>query len=171
MSVDVSRSIVLFRHAKADWPEVPDHERPLAERGRREAPAAGEWLAAHAPLPQLTLCSTATRTRESWKLAVHHLPQRPRTVYEERLYDAPPGQIIEVLNEVSEDVTDVLVVGHNPGMQSLAALLAGEADSAVRARLERGFPTAAVAVLSYRGPWKSLEAGSAELTQFWAPNE
>ncbi|WP_016907270.1 SixA phosphatase family protein [Streptomyces xiaopingdaonensis] len=171
MSVDVSRSIVLFRHAKADWPEVPDHERPLAERGRREAPETGEWLAEHGPLPELTLCSTATRTRETWKLAVHQFPRRPRTVYEERLYEAPPGQIIEVLNETPEDVENVLVVGHNPGMQSVAGLLAGGADQEARARLERGFPTSAIAVLRFTGSWKSLEAGSAELTDFWSPQE
>ncbi|WP_019545511.1 SixA phosphatase family protein [Streptomyces sulphureus] len=171
MSVDVSRSIVLFRHAKADWPEVPDHERPLAERGRREAPETGEWLAEHGPLPELTLCSTATRARETWKLAVHQFPRRPRTVYEERLYEAPPGQIIEVLNEAPEDMENVLVVGHNPGMQSVAGLLAGSADQEARARLERGFPTSAVAVLRFTGSWKSLEAGSAELTDFWSPQE
>ncbi|MDJ1137729.1 SixA phosphatase family protein [Streptomyces iconiensis] len=171
MSVDVPRSIVLLRHAKADWPQVADHDRPLAERGRQDAPAAGEWLAEHGISPQLTLCSTATRTRETWKLAVHQLPHRPKTVYEDRLYEAAPGQIIEVINETPDDVRDLLVIGHNPGMQSLADVLAGTGDSEARARMSRGFPTAALAVLRFSGPWKSVEPGTAELTHFWAPHE
>ncbi|MEU5837440.1 histidine phosphatase family protein [Streptomyces diacarni] len=171
MSVDVPRKIVLLRHAKADWPQVADHERPLAERGRLDAPAAGEWLAGQGITPQLTLCSTATRTRETWKLVVSHLSQRPKTVYEERLYDAPPGAIIEVANEVADEVRDVLIVGHNPGMQSVADVLAGSADHDAQERMARGFPTAAVAVLRFTGSWKSLEAGGAELTHFWSPHE
>lgn len=171
MSVDVPRNIVLLRHAKADWPEVADHERPLAERGRLEAPAAGEWLAGQGITPQLTLCSTATRTRETWKLVVAHLAQRPKTVYEDRLYEAPPGQIIEVVNEVPDEVRDLLIVGHNPGMQSVADVLAGAAADDARQRMARGFPTAAVAVLRYTGSWKSLEPGRAELTGFWSPHE
>ncbi|GAA2631153.1 histidine phosphatase family protein [Streptomyces axinellae] len=171
MSVDVPRNIVLLRHAKADWPQVADHERPLAERGRQDAPAAGEWLAGHGFNPQLTLCSTATRTRETWKLAVHQLPHRPKTVYEDRLYDAPPGQIIEVINETSDEVTDLLVIGHNPGIQSVAELLTGTAEDEARERLSRGFPTAAVAVLRHTGSWKSVESGGAHLTEFWAPHE
>lgn len=171
MSVDVPRSIVLLRHAKADWPQVPDHERPLADRGRQDAPAAGEWLAEHGINPDLTLCSTATRTRETWKLAVHQLPQRPRTVYEDRLYEAAPGQIIEVINEAPDEARSLLVIGHNPGIQSVADLLAGTGDEQARERMSRGFPTAALAVLRFSGPWKSVEAGSAELTEFWAPHE
>ncbi|NSC20926.1 histidine phosphatase family protein [Streptomyces albus subsp. chlorinus] len=171
MSVDVPRNIVLLRHAKADWPQVADHERPLAERGRLDAPAAGEWLAGQGITPQLTLCSTATRTRETWKLVVQHLAQRPRTVYEERLYEAPPGQIIEVVNEVADEVRDLLVIGHNPGMQAVAEVLAGSAADDTLERLGRGFPTAGVAILRHTGSWKALEPGSAELVRFWSPHE
>ncbi|MEE1930641.1 histidine phosphatase family protein [Streptomyces sp. TRM 70351] len=171
MSVDQPRRMVLLRHAKADWPEVADHERPLAERGRKDAPAAGDWLAAQGISPDLTLCSTATRARETWKLAVPQLPRRPRTVYEERLYDASPGELIAVVNEVPDDVRELLLVAHNPGMQGLAEVLAGSADEEVGRRMaERGFPTSAMAVLTVPGPWKSVEPGAARLTDFWAPH-
>ncbi|MGO4754098.1 histidine phosphatase family protein, partial [Streptomyces sp. 2MCAF27] len=115
MSVDVPRRIVLLRHAKADWPQVSDHERPLAERGRQDAPLAGHWLVEAGIAPELTLCSTAVRTRETWKLVVHELPQRPKTVYEERLYEASLGELLALLNETPDDVSELLVVGHNPG--------------------------------------------------------
>ncbi|SCK30789.1 phosphohistidine phosphatase [Streptomyces sp. WMMB 714] len=172
MSVDVPRSIVLVRHAKADWPEVADHERPLADRGRKDAAAVGEWLATHGVAPGLTLCSTAVRTRETWKLTAPHLPHRPRTVYEERLYDASPGEIIAVINDVPEDVENLLVVAHNPGVQGVAEVLTGSSEGDSLERMQRnGFPTSAVAVLRFDGTWKSVEPGSATLTGYWAPHE
>ncbi|AXK34235.1 histidine phosphatase family protein [Streptomyces armeniacus] len=172
MSVDVPRSIVLLRHAKADWPDVADHDRPLADRGRKDAPAVGEWLAAHGITPQLTLCSTAARTRETWKLLVPKLPERPRTVYEERLYEASTGEIITVLNEVPNDVRDVLVVAHNPGVQSVADTLSGSAEGDALERMSRGgFPTSALAVIRFVGPWKSVEPGAGTLAAYRAPHE
>jgi phosphohistidine phosphatase len=170
MSVAEPRRIVLFRHAKADWPQVNDHERPLAERGRQDAALAGRKLADTGIPFDLTLCSTATRTRETWKHAVQEFPRRPKTVYEERIYEASPGELIAVLNETPDDVRNLILVGHNPGVQGLTEVLAGSADGDARERMSRrGFPTAAFAVLSYDGPWKGLEPGTGRLTDYWAP--
>ncbi|MER7760033.1 histidine phosphatase family protein [Streptomyces sp. NPDC097619] len=171
MSADTSRRIVLLRHAKADWPQVSDHERPLADRGRQDAPAAGRKLAETGITFDLALCSTAARTRETWKLAVQELPHRPRTSYEERLYEAAPGEIIALLNETPDEVRDLLVIGHNPGMQALADILSGSADGDADGRLARsGFPTAALAVIGFTGTWKSLEPGVGSLTDYWSPH-
>jgi phosphohistidine phosphatase len=172
MSSAEPRRIVLFRHAKADWPQVPDHERPLADRGRMDAAVAGRKLADTGIPFDLALCSTATRTRETWKLAVQELPHRPKTVYEERLYDASPGELIAVLDETPDDVQNVVLIGHNPGIQGLAEVLADAAEDDARERLNRrGFPAAAFAVLSFDGSWKSLEPGTTTLLDYWAPSE
>ncbi|MGW6395463.1 SixA phosphatase family protein [Streptomyces sp. NPDC055103] len=172
MSVDTPRRIVLLRHAKADWSDDSDHERPLAERGRADAPVAGRKLAATGIGFDLALCSTAVRTRETWKLAVHELPERPRTVYEDRLYDASLGELIALLNETSEDVDDLLVIGHNPGMHALADALAGGSEGDTLPRMNRsGFPTSAFAVLAFNGSWKSVEHGVARLVDFWTPHD
>ena len=172
MSVAEPRRIVLFRHAKADWPQVSDHERPLADRGRMDAAVAGRRLADTGIPFDLALCSTAVRTRETWKLAVHELPHRPKTVYEERLYEASPGELIAVLNETPDDAQDVVLIGHNPSIQGLTDVLAGQGEGDARARMtERGFPTAAFAVLSFEGSWKSLEPGVTTLVDYWAPTE
>ncbi|MFE4859706.1 SixA phosphatase family protein [Streptomyces sp. NPDC056670] len=171
MSVDTPHRIVLLRHAKADWPEVSDHDRPLAERGRADAPVAGRRLAAAGIVPDLALCSSAVRTRETWKLAVHELPQRPRTVYEERMYEASLGELIALVNETPEDVADLLLIGHNPGMHAMADALAGGAEGDALSRMNRsGFPTSSIAVLSFNGSWKSVEHGVATLVDFWAPH-
>ncbi|MFH8470186.1 SixA phosphatase family protein [Streptomyces sp. NPDC017991] len=171
MSVAEPRRIVLFRHAKADWPEVPDHERPLAERGRKDAAVAGRKLADTGIPFDLALCSTATRTRETWKLAVQELPHRPKTVYEERLYEASPGELIAVLNETPDDAQNALLIGHNPGVQGLADILAGRSGADAQDGVSREFHPAAFAVLSFTGPWKSLEPGAATLLDYWDPSE
>ncbi|MFB7918306.1 histidine phosphatase family protein [Streptomyces sp. NPDC056061] len=172
MSVDTPRRIVLLRHAKAEWSQDSDHERPLAERGRRDAPVAGRKLVDSGIVPDLTLCSTAVRTRETWKLAVHEMPQRPRTVYEERLYEASLGELIALIDETPDDVRDLLVVGHNPGMHALADALAGSAEGDTLARMNRGgFPTASFAVVEFSGSWKSAEHGVGKLVEYWTPND
>ncbi|MEW2050341.1 histidine phosphatase family protein [Streptomyces sp. NPDC005476] len=172
MSVAEPRRIVLFRHAKADWPQVTDHERPLAERGRKDAAVAGRRLADTGIPIDLALCSTSTRTRETWKLAVQEFPQRPKTVYEERIYEASPGELIALLNETPDDVRDVVLIGHNPGIQGLADILSGQAEGDAGERMQRrGFPAAAFAVLTHDGSWKSLEPGVATLHDYWAPEE
>ncbi|MFD0154961.1 SixA phosphatase family protein [Streptomyces sp. NPDC055721] len=172
MSVDTPRRIVLLRHAKADWSDESDHERPLAERGRKDAPVAGRRLAGTGIGFDLALCSTAARTRETWKLTVHELSERPRTVYEDRLYEASLGELIALLNEVSDEVSDLLVIGHNPGMHALADALAGESDGDLLPRMNRsGFPTSAYAVLAFNGSWKSVEHGVGRLVDFWTPHD
>jgi phosphohistidine phosphatase len=172
MSVAEPRRIVLFRHAKADWPQVTDHERPLAERGRQDAAVAGRKLTDTGIPIDLALCSTATRTRETWKLAVQEFPQRPKTVYEERIYEASPGELIALLNETSDDVRNLLLVGHNPGIHGLADILSGTAEGDARERMNRrGFPAAAFAVVSFDGSWKSLEPGVGTLLDYWTPSE
>ncbi|MEQ6027132.1 histidine phosphatase family protein [Streptomyces salinarius] len=172
MSVAEPRRIVLFRHAKADWPQVSDHERPLADRGRMDAAEAGRRLADTGVTFDQALCSTAVRTRETWKLAVQEFPHRPKTVYEERIYEASPGELIAVLNETPDDLSNVLVIGHNPGMEALTEILAGSAEAEVRERINRrGFPTAAFAVLTFTGSWKDVEPGTATLVDYWAPTD
>ncbi len=131
---------------------------------------AGRKLADTGISFDLAICSTAVRTRETWKLAVHELPHRPKTVYEERIYEASPGELIAVLNETPDDTHDLVLIGHNPGVQGLVEILAGQFEDDARARMnDRGFPTSAYAVLSYTGSWKALEPGTATLVDYWAP--
>lgn len=137
-----------------------------------DAPVAGRRLAETGIPFGLALCSTAVRTRETWKLAVHELPERPRTVYEDRLYEASLGELIALLNETPDDVADLLVIGHNPGMHALSDALSGSAEGDAHNRMTRsGFPTAAFAVVSFTGSWKSLEHGVGTLLDYWAPHD
>lgn len=135
-----------------------------------DAAVAGRKLADTGIAFDLALCSTSVRTRETWKLAVQELPHRPKTVYEERVYDASPGELIAVLNEVPDDAHDVILIGHNPGVHGVTEILIGSAEGDARERMNRrGFPTAAFAVVTFEGSWKSLEPGVATLVDYWAP--
>ncbi|MFT4198976.1 MAG: histidine phosphatase family protein, partial [Pseudoxanthomonas sp.] len=136
---------------------------PLTEHGRGEAAAAGRWLAAHGPAPALVLCSPALRARQTLAAVLaafgRELPQR----VDARIYEATPGTLVTVADEHAQGAGRVLLVGHNPGLERLLALL-GSGQSGDY----RGMPTAAVAVLALPAA-AALEPGAATLTDFWWP--
>jgi phosphohistidine phosphatase len=162
------RTLVLLRHAKSAYPDqVPDHDRPLAPRGRREAGLAGEWLRANLAPIDAVLCSTATRARETLAHTAINAPVR----YADRLYDAVPGSVIDEISRVGDDVGVLLVVAHEPTITRLALGLAasGRANTAIAERISTKFPTSAMAVLRVPHSWKELRPGSAELVDFHVP--
>ncbi|MFJ7272650.1 SixA phosphatase family protein [Streptomyces sp. NPDC099050] len=174
MSAESAGRLVLLRHAKSAWPPgVADHERPLGPRGLRDAPAAGRWLRDAGSVPELVICSTARRARETWALAAGQLDAAVPVRFDERVYAAEPDELLEVVAEVAEEVGRLLLVGHNPGLEDLALSLAREAvdvaEAAVIERLSEKFPTSAIAVLACPGPWPELAPGSARLTDFAVP--
>ncbi|WP_367324756.1 histidine phosphatase family protein [Streptomyces sp. HUAS ZL42] len=165
------RRLVVLRHAKSAWPDgVPDHERPLAPRGRRDAPAAGRALAEADCLPDLALCSTAVRARETWELVSAEWGTPPPVRHDVRLYGAGVPQLLRVVHETPAEVETLLLVGHNPGLEDLVLELAGDAldDALDEVRLK--FPTSAIAVLAWHGhTWRALAPGRALLTSMAVP--
>jgi phosphohistidine phosphatase len=160
------RHLVVLRHAKSAWPEgVPDHRRPLAPRGRRDAPAAGRALAEADVLPDLALCSTAVRARQTWDLASAQWSTPPPVHHDARLYGADASELLEVVHEVPAEVETLVLIGHNPGLEELVLALAGDGLDDTLERVRVKFPTAAVAVLAWRGTgWEALAPGTALLT-------
>jgi len=174
MSQNADRALVLLRHAKSAWPDVPDHERPLARRGQRDAPLMGRWLRAAGYVPDLVLCSAARRARETWELAQAELGAAPQVRFSDAVYEAAPADLIGLARETDSSVRVLLIVGHNPAMEELALDLAGgEGAAAPEAfgRMRAKFPTAAVAVLDVTGGWAGLSRGNARLARFVTPRE
>jgi phosphohistidine phosphatase len=186
---DTTRRLMLLRHAKSDWPDVADHARPLAKRGRHDAPAVGRWLRAHGYLPDVVVCSTARRTRQTWELVAPELGASPLVTFEPRAYEASALTLLYLAQELPSRYRAALLIGHNPATSDLANSLAerpaagaaegggsGKAESE-GAEAEGGaappavirFPTAAVAVLEFTGDWPSLTPGQARLVDFTAP--
>ncbi|OAN34954.1 SixA phosphatase family protein [Mycolicibacterium iranicum] len=166
---DRYRTLLLLRHAKSDYPDgVPDHDRPLAPRGIREAALAGEWIKATVDGVNAVLCSTATRTRQTLERTGITAPVE----FVDRIYDATPGIVIEEINGVQsrfgDEVSTLLVVGHEPVMSSLALGLADEESSNAPAaqQLSAKFPTSSIAVLRSAAPWDRWALRGAELVDF-----
>ncbi|MGL6289911.1 MAG: SixA phosphatase family protein [Silanimonas sp.] len=157
------RDLILLRHAHAEpaQPGQADADRPLSMRGHAEAEAAAQWLKSHGIKPTRVLCSPAKRTRETLERVLEALGYA-EVRYEPRIYDAAPGTLMAVLDEHA-DIDRVLMVGHNPGFEQVAALLhSGISGDA------RGMPTAGIAVFTLP-PGAALEPGIGTLTQFWWP--
>ncbi len=169
MTTPTPRRLIAMRHAKSAWPDVDDIDRPLAGRGRRDAPAAGLWLREAGCLPDRVICSPARRTRETWELVAEGLDAEPPVSYDERLYDASVAALLGVVREVPAAVRTLLLIGHNPGMQELTLSLAGEAAGDALHRAQEKFPTSAIAVLTLAGPWSALTPGSASLADLVIP--
>jgi phosphohistidine phosphatase len=171
MAGSPKRRLILLRHAKSAWPDVPDHDRPLAGRGRRAAPAAGRWLRESGYVPDLVLCSTALRARETWQLAEEELGAHPRTRFEQRVYGASAAELQELAHETPSGVRTLMIVGHEPTMSDLTLQLAGDDRGAALDRVSDKFPTAAIAILAFTGSWPELRPGKARLAEFAVPGD
>jgi phosphohistidine phosphatase len=163
--------LLLWRHAKSSWnnAHLADHDRPLAPRGRRAADVMADHLAAVDPPPALVLCSTALRATATLEPLQDRLPAGTDVRIEGDLYGATAAEIVARLRRVGEAVEAVLVVGHNPGLEDLARGLAAGGDPALVARLRAKFPTAALATVSFSGPWTELGSSPAQLDGYVVP--
>jgi phosphohistidine phosphatase len=149
------RSLILLRHAKSDWSGVEvDLLRPLAARGRRQAPEAGRWLAANVGRVDLAVVSPASRARETWQLASAELAERPATRFDTSIYAACGAVLLDVVQGLPDQAKTLIVVGHNPGIEDLASTLAGRRVA---------MPTSGLAVISVSGAWSTTGPASATL--------
>lgn len=151
-------TLILLRHSKSDWSgHEADIDRPLAKRGRRQAPEAGRWLATHVDRIDLAVVSTAKRARTTWDLISAELGERPETRHDDDAYAASVGELLDLARSLDEELGTVVLVGHNPGLEELAETLIGD-----RIPLS----TSALAVIQLDGPWAS--AGRAPGLLRWA---
>lgn len=160
-----ARKLIVMRHAKAgELPGGPDVERALRPRGCRNATAAGAWLAAAGLVPDLVLCSTARRAKQTWQYVSAELGSQPEVVSDPRLYEADATDLLDLFGQVRPEVACLMYVGHNPAAAEVTEILTGMAVE---------FPTAATAVLGVPAPWADLPggagAGTCELITSWIP--
>lgn len=164
--------LMLLRHAKAEKaePGMPDRDRPLSPRGRKDAERIGTYLAHHGLIPQFALVSPALRTRETWENLVAALPSPPPLEFDEHLYNAGTQAIVAAMKEAPAAADTLLVVGHNPGLHEAARLLIAAGDIEPRERLNEGLPTAGLAVIDFAGnDWRGLHPQSGRLERYVSP--
>jgi len=160
----------LLRHAKSSTKEgVEDYERPLSRRGRKTARRVGRNLSAKLGTVDLVLCSSARRTRETLDFVLDEFSPRPRTSIEDELYLASREKLAARLGRLDPRDGNVLLIGHNPGLQELAIALADENSPAFGALASGKFPTAAY--VSFRVPpdWSVLGSSRHELIGYVTP--
>lgn len=164
------KRLLLLRHAKSGYPAgVADHDRPLDERGERDAPRMGTYLAAEGLLPDLALVSSAARTQATFAHLAPSLGALERRT-EAGLYEAPPERILDLVRAADDPVRTLLVVAHNPGLEDLARRLVGFGDRYAFARLQQKFSTAGLAVIDFDvESWRDVAAGQGRLDRFVTP--
>ena len=165
----MTRQLVVIRHAKAGT-APHDIERPLTDRGRRDATAVGNWLQEHEVQPDRVVVSPAARARETWQRATDRLDDVADPEIDGRIYDNELELLLEIVRETPDDVETLVLVGHNPTFGALAGELDnGRGDEAARFELRSGFPTSAVAVFQLDVPWSAIDLGAGTLIACVAP--
>jgi len=169
-------TLLLLRHAKSSWDNwgSSDFDRPLAKRGIKAAPRMGAEIATLGLRPDLILCSSAARTRQTLSLVLPELGEpAPDVVYDEAIYMAEPETLLATIRNIAYRARPprrAMIVGHNPGMENLADMLTGAGDAAGRALMADKFPTCALAVLEFdTDDWRSVAAGNGTLEHFLTP--
>ena len=166
------RRLLMLRHSKADrsQPGEPDRDRPLIERGRKDAARVGAYMAVHGLLPDRVLISPAHRTQETWKYLASALRPAPGAATAERLYNATPHAILAVIKDAPASAHTLLVIGHNPGLQELATLLIASGDIEARERLGEKLPTSGLVIVDFPvDAWSELHPHSGRLERFVSP--
>jgi phosphohistidine phosphatase len=163
------KTLHLIRHAKSSAKEVEDYERPLSRRGRDAARLLGKHLPVVVGTPDLVLCSSALRTRQTLDLILAEFSPRPSNAIEDELYLASRERLIRRLRRLEERDAHVIVIGHNPGLHDLAVALAVENSPNFRALASGKFPTAACASFRVVAEWSALGESRHELTGYFTP--
>jgi phosphohistidine phosphatase len=160
------KTLLLLRHAKSSWgePGLSDHERPLNERGKQDAPRIGQLLKQLGLTPDHIVCSSAKRARKTAKAVAQSSGYEGEVEQTNALYLAAAAQYVELLRQLPEERSTVLVVGHNPGLEDVLTALTG-----ARERLT----TAALAQVTFPiEHWRDLpSAPSGQLVNLWRPKE
>jgi phosphohistidine phosphatase len=164
------KRLYLLRHAKSSWKsqEDGDHERPLAPRGVAATERLTRYLHAQGTTPNVVLCSSARRARETLEGIANGLSGEPTVTIDSELYGASAEQLLDRIRQLPDDVESAMVIGHNPGLHELAILLAGERAGS---RLE-AFPAGTMVTLDVStDTWADLREAGCVLEDYVAPRE
>ena len=163
--------LFLLRHAKASWapPGMRDFDRALEPAGVADAEAVGEAMRAHAFVPDLTLCSTAARARQTLEGVAAHA-DTGRVLFLDALYSEDATGYLAIVRRHGS-AGSLLIIGHNPMMEDLAAAVSGEGEDEARAILDYGFPTSGLAVIGFPGGLAAAAPGAGRLEAFLTPSK
>ncbi|MEW6736951.1 MAG: histidine phosphatase family protein [Acidobacteriota bacterium] len=159
------KTLLLLRHAKSSWDDSSqrDFDRPLSERGQRDAPRMGKQLSLSGPIPDLILCSPAVRAQQTLTAFIQAAHCKVNIKFDERIYGAQSAQLIKIVRELPDTCATVLMVGHNPGFEELAARLTA---------IPEHMPTAALVCIELPFTnWDEVEDGQGRRVWFLTPKQ
>ena len=163
------RRLQLLRHAKSDWSATygSDLTRPLSARGRRAARAMARWMRDNQVTQDVVYTSPSTRTRQTLELMAKEIRFKAIEIVDE-LYHADLDTFLEVLSQIPKEHSQVMLVGHNPGIEDLLLYLSDADPETTSGKL---FPTAAFAEIRLPAQWDALSAGAGHLHILIRPGE
>lgn len=167
------KTLTLLRHAKSDWndPAQRDFDRGLNARGKRAAAVIGAYLRSSGMVFDSVVASPAVRVVETLEQVEQAYGETLAPVWDRRIYLASAVTLLDLVHELPVDVSRVLLVGHNPGLEDLALWLVPESADPPRVALEAKYPTATVAEMTFEGGWPDLVPGAARLARFVRPRD
>ena len=164
------KRLYLLRHSKAGHTSkklLGDHERALTEKGKMLCSAVGDCLSRIELLPELILCSSATRAQQTAQYVLESLNTDIQVEIEPKLYLAEPNEILNCIHRIDESVSSVMVVGHNPGMHHFSIWLAGKGDKKKVRTMRSNFPPPSLATFDIDENWFNVSEQSGELVDFF----
>ena len=159
------KTLLLLRHAKSSWdhPSMRDFDRPLADRGKRDAPRIGRALKERGPLPELIISSPAARARETVEAVIKSAGLTAPLRFDESIYDASLAELMRLVRGLPDNISCALMVGHNPGFEGLVNRLTGASER---------MPTAALASIEFQvDHWQDVEDGQGKLLSVLIPRQ
>ena len=159
------KTLLIMRHAKSSWDsaDLSDFDRPLNERGRNAAPLIGVFIVENHLQPDVIVSSPAKRAEQTARIVRQTAHIEPEIIFNEHIYEAVPGRLLDVLGEQDDADKSILLVGHNPGMEGLIKILTGESTP---------MPTAALAVVDLEiNRWRDIKTASGSLRTLVRPKE
>lgn len=163
--------LFLLRHAKAGWaaPGMRDFDRPLDAIGENDAETVGMTMRTNGYRPDLVICSSARRARQTLDGVARHLPAS-RVVYADGLYSTDAMGYVDIIRDAPE-AGSILMIGHNPMTEDVAMALSGDGEETARTTMLAGFPTSALAVIRFPGTLAEAAPGKGYLEAFLTPSE
>ena len=159
------KTLFVLRHAKSSWEnaDLSDFERPLNKRGLEAAPLIGKVIKENGFQPEIILSSPARRAKQTAEIINEKAGINREIKYEERIYEASPARLLEVVSEQSDEAESVMIVGHNPGLEGLVRFLTGQIEP---------MPTAALAVIDLEiTKWSEIDSSNGTLRTLIRPKE
>jgi phosphohistidine phosphatase len=160
------KKLLLMRHAKSSWDDtnIPDHERPLKKKGRKDAERMGKMLKSKELEPDLIISSTALRAKQTAEIVAESCKCKKEIIFLDSLYMAEPSDILHAIEKNAKDKKTILVIGHNPGLEAFLQIANGKVES---------LPTASIAYLTASvDSWNKLDKGeNIKLKKLWRPKD